>query len=113
MSGTCVRCGRIGNVHVHHPTLRGDDGRYFHSGLTADLCPPCHRGAHAVLQRAGLEHVSHITPRVVLARIAAFLAWIAWPWPGRPNVMSVPVRLTVELADVLEQLVGELIEVSV
>jgi hypothetical protein len=110
LKGPCLRCGRFGEVVRHHLTLRGDDGAYLHEWLWALLDPDCHRGQHNLLQRAGLEVVETVTSSVVLGRVAAFLVWMAWPWPGRPELVSIPPEVMAGIARVIEENVRSLSE---
>jgi hypothetical protein len=108
----CVRCSQKGLVHAHHLTLRDSDGQYHHPLLTVDLDPPCHQGLHRILQRADLERVEVITPAVDLGRVAACLSWLAWQWPGRAEVVVLPVELVRGIAGVLEEVVRDLREAA-
>ena len=102
-TGTCIRCERVGAVHAHHVTLRGNDGDYLHPTFTVDLCPPDHLALHAALRAAGLDRSVGVTPFVVMARTVTFMGWLASPWPGRPETITVTAELISTLAGVWEE----------
>ena len=56
MTGTCVFCGSVCRVHLHHPTRRaGRGGAYLDAGFTVPLCAACHADVHQVLRVAALD----------------------------------------------------------
>lgn len=97
MTGTCLRCGALGEIARHHPSGKAG-GVYLHPNFTVPLCLDCHDSADRVRRWAGPERVDFTPPGLLVARLAAFVGW--WILDGRE--LRLPHEVGEELAGTLE-----------